>query len=51
VLVATKFLAAKPHSLYIKELESEVLERSWLEADILPPTPQPWMPYVNDGLY
>ena len=27
----------------------EILERS--ELDILPPTPQPWMPYLNDGLY
>ena len=48
VLVATKFLAAKFHSLYVKE--SEILERSELESDISPPTPQPWMPYLNDGL-
>jgi len=26
------------------------LERSKLESDISPPTPQPWMPYLNDGL-
>jgi len=25
--------------------------RSELESDILPPAPQPWMPYLNDGLY
>ena len=50
VLVATKLLKAKLHSLYVKELESEILERSELESDILPPTPQPWMPYLNDGL-
>ena len=36
-----KFLVAKLHS--IKELESEILARSELESDILPPTPQPWM--------
>ena len=29
------------HSLYVKESESEILERSELESDILPPTPQP----------
>jgi len=50
VLVATKLLKAKLHSLYVKELESEILERSELESDILPPTPQPWMPFLNDGL-
>jgi len=27
--------------------ESEMLERSELESDILPPTPQPWMPHLN----
>jgi len=60
VLVATKYLAAKLHSLYVKKPESGTLERSELEgklqtseleSDILPPTPQPWMPYLNDGLY
>jgi len=51
VLVATKFLAAKRHSLYVKESESEILERSELDSDILPPTPLHWMPYLNDGLY
>jgi len=40
------------HSVYVKELESEILERSELESEILerselksdslPPTPQPW---------
>ena len=50
-------LTAKVHSLYVKESESEILERlgleilkSWcqkfgkseLESDILPLTPQPW---------
>ena len=29
----------------------KILQRSELESDILPPTPQPWMPYLNDGLY
>jgi len=43
VLVAAKFLAAKLHSLYVKESESEILERWELESDISPPTPQPWM--------
>ena len=46
MLVATKFLAAKLHSLYAKESESEILERSELKSNILPPTPQPWMPYL-----
>jgi len=41
VLVATKLLTAKLHSLNVKESESEILER--LESDILPPTPQPWV--------
>ena len=36
VLVAVKFLGAKLHSLYIKESESEILERSVLESDISP---------------
>ena len=36
LLVATKLLTAKLHSLYVKEPESEILERS----DILPPNPQ-----------
>jgi len=49
--VATNFLAAKLHSLYGKESQSEILERSVLESDISPPTPQPWIPYLNDGLY
>jgi len=31
VLVATKFLATKLHSLYVKKSESEILERSELE--------------------
>jgi len=44
-------LAAKLHSLYVKEWESEILERSELESDILAPALQPWMPYLNDGLY
>ena len=51
VLVATKLLTAKLYSLDVKELELEISERSELESDILPPTPQPWMPYMNDGLY
>jgi len=51
VLVATNFLVAKLHSLYVKESESEILERSELESDILPTTRQPWMPYLNDGIY
>ena len=38
LLIATKFLTAKLHSLYVRE--SEILER--LES-ILPPTPQPWL--------
>jgi len=29
----------------------EILKGSELESDILPPTPQPWMPYLDDGLY
>ena len=29
----------------------EILTGSELEADILPPTPQHRMPYLNDGLY
>jgi len=29
----------------------EILKWSELESDILPPTPQPWMPYLNDGPY
>jgi len=29
----------------------EILKGSALESDILRPTPQPWMPYLNDGLY
>jgi len=33
VLVATKFLTAKLHSLYVKESESEILERSELESE------------------
>jgi len=51
VLVATKLLTAKLHSLYVKELELEILERSELESDILPPTPEPWMSCLNDGPY
>jgi len=53
VFAGTKFLAAKLRSLYIKESESEseILEISELESDILTPTAQPWMPYLNDGLY
>jgi len=51
VLIATKFLVAKLHLLYVKESGSEILERSELESNILPPTPQPWMLYLNDGLY
>ena len=45
LLVATKLLTSKLHSRYVKELESEILERSELESesDILPPTPQPWL--------
>ena len=39
VLVATKFLVAKLHSLYVKESGLEILEK--LESNILPPTPQP----------
>jgi len=50
VLVAIKLLTGKLHSLYVKESESEILERSELESDILPPVPQPWVPYLNDGL-
>ena len=50
-LVATKFLITKLNSLYVKESGSEILERSELESNILPPTPQPWMPYLNVGLY
>jgi len=46
-----KILVAKLHSLYVKKPESEILERSELKSDILPPTHQPWMPYLNDGLY
>ena len=44
MLVTTKFLTAKLHSLYVKESESESLERSEFESelDILTPTPQPW---------
>ena len=34
-------LTAKFHSLYVIESESEILERSELESDILRPTPQP----------
>jgi len=43
MLDATKFLTAKIHSLYVKESESEILERSELksESDIFPATPQP----------
>ena len=49
LLVATKLLTAKLYSLYAKESESEILkrlvseivERSELESDILPPTLQP----------
>jgi len=51
VFAGTKFLAAKLRSLFIKESESEILEISELESDILTPTAQPWMPYLNDGLY
>jgi len=40
VLVASKLLTVKLHSFYVKQSESEILERS--ESDILPPTPQPW---------
>ena len=40
VLDATKLLTAELHSLYVKESESEILNRS--ESDILPPTPQLW---------
>jgi len=29
----------------------EILKGLELEPDILLPTPQPWMPYLNDGLY
>jgi len=40
------------HSLYVKESESEILERSELESesDILPPTPQPWCHEHNTQL-
>jgi len=41
LLVSTKLLAAKLHSCYAEESESENLERSGLESNILPPTPQP----------
>jgi len=43
-------MVAKLHSLHFKESGSEILERSELESNIFPPTPQPWMPYLNDGL-
>jgi len=34
-------------SFYVKESESEILERSELDSDILPPTPQPWCKAVE----
>jgi len=38
-------LTGKFHSLYVKELESEILESRSRESEsyILPPTPQPWL--------
>jgi len=44
LLVATKLLTAKLHSRYVKESESEILEKSASvsESDILPLTTQPW---------
>jgi len=42
LLVATKLLTAKFHSRYVKDSESEVVERSELESDIWRRTPQPW---------
>jgi len=39
-------LTAKFHSLHVKE--SEILERSELESDILPPTLQPWFKPSKD---
>ena len=39
LLVATKLLTAKLHSCYAMESESDILERSELESDILTPTP------------
>ena len=41
MLVATKYLTAKLHLLFVKKSESELFERSELESDILPSTPQP----------
>ena len=45
LLVATKLLTAKLHTLYVKESES--LEKSELESDILPPTPQHWFKCIT----
>ena len=33
VLVATKFLTAKSHAIYVKKLELEILERSKVESE------------------
>jgi len=48
--VATKFLTAEIHSIYVKEWESETFEMS--ELDILPPAPQSWLwpCYANTSL-
>jgi len=43
LLIATKLLTAKLHSRFVKKSVSEIAERSELESDILPPTPQPWL--------
>jgi len=40
-------LTSKFHSLYVEESESEISERSELESNILPPTPQPWFERSN----
>ena len=41
LLVATKMLTAKFHSLYVKSRSRKFWKLSELESDILPPTPQP----------
>jgi len=44
--VETMISTAKLHSLYVKKLETEILESWKSESDILPPTPQPCRQHI-----
>jgi len=56
MLIATKLLKAKFHSLHVKESEIleksglEILERLESESDILTATPQPWLRRMHESV-